>query len=374
MISFMFLFLASFILFENHPVFSEELNERAIGVNDAVLDLQGQKAVVMQKKVTYAPMEPMLKALQVSITYESNGNILLAQKADKWMRISLLDNSITTSVTGSTNQILYIKEKPFVPVRFVGEFFGYTVVSLPKHKVARLFNGKQRYNDSEFITQNRKMLDSYFGIYTGKIAYLTFDDGPNPNMAKILDILKSKQALATFFMIEPNMGKYPNVVKRIVEEGHYPGLHSVSHDKNKLYKGNTQNVAYEMELTRKTLVSIADFNSYLTRVPYGSKPYMSQAYRDHMAGYGFKMWDWNIDTQDWKYGKNNPRKIVENVKNGIQKLEKNNEPLVILFHGTNGTISILPEVIDLLRNKGYQLVPYDPNQHPVVNFWKDSRL
>jgi peptidoglycan/xylan/chitin deacetylase (PgdA/CDA1 family) len=109
---------------------------------------------------------------------------------------------------------------------------------------------------------------------TSKVVYLTFDDGPNKYTPKILDILKKKKAQATFFMIEGNIKRNPKIVNRMIQEGHYPGLHSVSHNARKLYRGSPKNVANEMEKTRQTLLRVSKFNSKLTRVPYGSKPYM----------------------------------------------------------------------------------------------------
>lgn len=131
-----------------------------------------------------------------------------------------------------------------------------------------------------------------------KIVYLTFDDGPNQYTPKVLDILKQKKVHATFFMIEGNIKSHPQTVKRMIREGNYPALHSVSHSVQKLYRGSSENVASEMEKTRKTLLKVANFNSKLTRAPYGSKPYMKKPLRDALAKKGFKMWDWTIDTLD----------------------------------------------------------------------------
>src|SRR3954469_22391082 len=85
---------------------------------------------------------------------------------------------------------------------------------------------------------------------SGKVVYLTFDDGPNQYTPKILDILKRKKAHATFFMIEGNIKRNPKTVQRMIKEGNYPALHSVSHDVRKLYRGSSNNVAIEMEKTR----------------------------------------------------------------------------------------------------------------------------
>jgi peptidoglycan/xylan/chitin deacetylase (PgdA/CDA1 family) len=204
-----------------------------------------------------------------------------------------------------------------------------------------------------------------------KVVYLTFDDGPNKYTPKILDILKKKRAQATFFMIEGNIKRNPKIVNRLIKEGHYPGLHSVSHSARKLYRGSPKNVANEMEKTRQTLLRVSKFNSKLTRVPYGSKPYMKKPLRDALAKEGFKMWDWDVDTLDWKYNRIMPSKITSRVKSGLKGKKG---PIVILFHDSRGTAQQLPIIIDYLRKKGYNLEVYNPQRHFVKNFWHDKRL
>ncbi|WP_066258936.1 polysaccharide deacetylase family protein [Neobacillus drentensis] len=206
---------------------------------------------------------------------------------------------------------------------------------------------------------------------TSKVVYLTFDDGPNRYTPKILDILKRKKAHATFFMIEGNIKRNPQTVQRMIKEGNYPALHSVSHDVRKLYRGSSNNVAIEMEKTRQTLLRVSKFNSKLTRAPYGSKPYMKKPLRDALAKKGYKMWDWDVDTLDWKYNRTSPSTITSRVKSGIRGKKG---PIVILFHDSRGTAQQLPIIIDYLRSKGYKIEVYNPKKHFVKNFWNDKRF
>ncbi|MRX73637.1 polysaccharide deacetylase family protein [Bacillus lacus] len=207
-----------------------------------------------------------------------------------------------------------------------------------------------------------------------KIAYLTFDDGPGKYTSTILDILKNKNAKATFFVVEPHITANKNSIVRVKNEGHYIALHSVTHDARKLYKGSSMNVAKEMETTRKTLNSILKVNSYLVRVPYGSKPYMTEPFRDWLVKYKFKMWDWTIDSNDWRYKTSQYTTIINNVKTSVPKVEKQKKPIIILMHERPQTVKALPQIIDYLKARGYVLVPYNPNQHVISNFWNDSRL
>ncbi len=70
-----------------------------------------------------------------------------------------------------------------------------------------------------------------------KITYLTFDDGPNTEVTpKILDILKSENVKASFFVIGKSVETHPEIVKRAYEEGYYIANHGYSHDNSVLYK------------------------------------------------------------------------------------------------------------------------------------------
>lgn len=366
----LFIMMGLFLM-GDRPAFAGEI-KITIGVNDLLIDLEGQEAKILDG-TGYSPVNPMLKGLQGTTTYDANKKIYTTTKNNKTLSFSITDNLITGS-DGTTypNLIKDVKGVPYIPIRLVGEYFGFTVKFLAKDKVVRVFNENHKLSDEQFIAKHRKALDKYFHILPSKVVYLTFDDGPNGYTAKILDILKKKEAQATFFMIEKNIKRYPDVVKRMAKEGNSLGLHSVTHDKNKIY-AKPQNVAKEMEATRKTLLAVSGFDTRLTRVPYGSKPYMTQAYRDDMAKNKFKMWDWTVDTEDWKYAKN-PKKVVDAVKNGIKKLDGKNKPIVILMHDSKTTVTVLPEIIDTIRKAGYEPVRYNPDKHIVVNYWGDKRL
>ena len=70
-----------------------------------------------------------------------------------------------------------------------------------------------------------------------KLLALTFDDGPHPKETyEVLDILKKHNVKATFFVLGTNAKKYPELVKREYEEGHYIANHGYSHKYSKIYK------------------------------------------------------------------------------------------------------------------------------------------
>jgi len=95
-----------------------------------------------------------------------------------------------------------------------------------------------------------------------KIIYLTFDDGPHPTVTPfVLDSLKEFEARATFFCIGNNIDKYPEIYKRILDEGHRIGNHTQSH-LNARKVSNSKWVDDVKEAAKR-------INSNLFRPPYG---------------------------------------------------------------------------------------------------------
>ena len=109
-----------------------------------------------------------------------------------------------------------------------------------------------------------------------KIAYLTFDDGPNKYTTQILNILKEKNGKATFFVIGGKVPHYKQTMQRLIKEGHYIGLHSMSHDVKRLYTGDPSALITEMEQTQNIVQQVTKLNTHLVRVPYGSMPYLKR--------------------------------------------------------------------------------------------------
>lgn len=121
-----------------------------------------------------------------------------------------------------------------------------------------------------------------------KILYLTFDDGPIPNLSeKIISLLKEYQAEATFFCVGDNVAKYPEVYQKIISEGHSVGNHTYSH-----LNGWLQNTNDYIENVEKCSEFV---QSTLFRPPYGKiKPAQQNILRKK---YLLIMWD--VLTRDY---------------------------------------------------------------------------
>ena len=206
------------------------------------------------------------------------------------------------------------------------------------------------------------------GKPTGKIVYLTFDDGPTTLTDEFLDLLKEQDIQATFFMQGINLQKtdLQENVKRAIKEGHYVGAHSMTHNYKKLY--NNGLFVSEMNETLSLIKDITGTNPKLVRPPYGSAPGLkSQQIRNEIVKAGIKIWDWTIDSNDWKL--KDPNQIVENIKK-----QTTNDREVILMHEKQQTLQALPEIIAFYKEKGYEFGVYNDADHFYLNFQNDKRL
>ena len=193
-----------------------------------------------------------------------------------------------------------------------------------------------------------------------KIAYITIDDGPSKYTSQILDILEENNVKATFFMLNDNMKLYNDEVKRIVNEGHGVGFHGVSHDVDELYKTSTSTLD-EFNTCNKTLYEITNTTSNLVRLPYGSKPYTPEENYTSLVNNDYLVWDWTLDTLDWKSTKD---QIVSNVLYyGREKDE-----IVVLMHEKEQSVKALNDTVKILKNRGYTILPITESISPK-NFW-----
>lgn len=165
-----------------------------------------------------------------------------------------------------------------------------------------------------------------------KIA-LTFDDGPDPEYTpKILDALKAAGAKATFFVIGENVESHPDIVRRILAEGHSIGNHSFTHpDISKIGKVRTD---VELNLTQRLIESVTGKSTLMFRPPYGedvepeTPDQVEPLTRSNELGYvtvGMK-----IDPNDWRSPPADEivRRVVQAAKDG-----KGN---VVLLHDSGG--------------------------------------
>jgi peptidoglycan/xylan/chitin deacetylase (PgdA/CDA1 family) len=174
-----------------------------------------------------------------------------------------------------------------------------------------------------------------------KIIYLTFDDGPTPEITDwTLKTLKAFDASASFFCIGQNVLAHPDIYKRIITEGHQVGNHSHEHIKG--WRSSTKNYIENVE---KASIHIS---SKLFRPPYGQLlPKQITA----LSQLDYKIIMWTILSLDWDY--NIPKeKCAENV------ITNTSDGDIVVFHDSekawNNMQYALPKVLEFFTEKGYK--------------------
>ncbi|WKX72579.1 polysaccharide deacetylase family protein [Streptomyces sp. XD-27] len=181
----------------------------------------------------------------------------------------------------------------------------------------------------------------------GKAVNITIDDGPDPVWTpQVLDVLRTNGVKATFCMIGPQAQAHPDLVKKVVAEGHRLCDHTVSHDITMDHKS----VAYQKKqiLDAKKMIENAAGGAKVRyyRAPGGA---FTPDSRRIAAEHGMRPLGWNVDTKDFELP--GSAGIVAAVKNELA-----NGP-TILFHDGGGprgeTVQALREVLPWLKSQGY---------------------
>ena len=175
---------------------------------------------------------------------------------------------------------------------------------------------------------------------------MTFDDGPHPKLTpKLLDMLKERNIKATFFVIGKCVAEFPDIAKRIVDEGHEIANHSWSHPQ--LTKLSPSAFASEIAQTNEAIEKATGIRPVTMRPPYMDiNATLTKRLNDE---YGLCVILWSVDPQDWKIRKS------EHVSSHIIK---NTAPgSIILAHDIHpSTIDAMPPALDALQSKGYKFV------------------
>jgi len=175
---------------------------------------------------------------------------------------------------------------------------------------------------------------------------LTFDDGPfEKHTEQTLDILGQHQIKATFFLLGVNMEKHPEIVKRMVHEGHAVGNHSYNHADFRLL---TKESAYtdQIEKTQEIFHQLLGNNPSSLRPPYGAITCDQAIYFYHK---GLKTILWSISTYDWDPQRNSVESILTHIA------QKEHAGAILLLHdiptndvfltGRNPMLQALPDII-----------------------------
>ncbi|GAA4289743.1 polysaccharide deacetylase family protein [Aestuariibaculum suncheonense] len=205
----------------------------------------------------------------------------------------------------------------------------------------------------------KKMFPNYVWdiTTTDKVIYLTFDDGPTPEITNwTLQTLRKHNAKATFFCIGNNIEKHPEIFQNILKEGHTIGNHTHNHLRG--WKTSLQDYLENIKQAQTTIeehkLEGIPLTINLFRPPYGKlKPKQGK----QLLSLGYKIIMWDIISFDWD--KDIPEDVcLENV------ISKTKSGSIVVFHDSLKAAKnmqyALPKVLKHFTEKGYRFeaIPY----------------
>ncbi len=174
-----------------------------------------------------------------------------------------------------------------------------------------------------------------------KLIALTFDDGPNYNTSKIIDVLNKYDIKATFFVLGNRAINNKDILRKMVDSGMEIGNHTYNH--LLLTKYDEDKIRSEIEDTSDVIYSATNKRPNLLRPSYGSVNNKIKK----VANMPIIIWD--IDTLDWKY--HNSKRITSRVVNKVRDGD------IILMHDIySASLNALGNIIPILKDNGYEFV------------------
>lgn len=195
------------------------------------------------------------------------------------------------------------------------------------------------------IGQKRLVPIYYVDTTENKVA-ISFDASWGSEYTEtILDILRENEIKTTFFLTGFWIEKYPELVKKIVAEGHELGNHTWTHPHlNTLDKTS---ITTELERVHSALTDLGGKEPHLFRPPFGE---YSDKVIEAADALGYQTIQWSIDSLDWK--DLDEGAIIERVNGNLHP------GAIVLFHN-NGryTTDALPEIIAFAKENNYEIIP-----------------
>lgn len=178
----------------------------------------------------------------------------------------------------------------------------------------------------------------------GNVIALTFDDGPGPYTAQLLDMLDQHGAKATFFLIGSKVSAQADMLRRMHARGHQLGNHSWSHPE--LPKLPVHQIASEIDRTNDAIKQATGITPSILRPPYGA---VNGVVLEQLRLRGMSSILWSVDTRDW--ADRNSDIVCSRAVAGARP------GAIILMHDIHQTsVNAVPCILNALKQQGYSFV------------------
>lgn len=239
-------------------------------------------------------------------------------------------------------------------------------------------NGKSQNTDKSLKTadtlksdkpdaKTQKPQENEFKDFDKKTVYLTFDDGPSKYTEEILKLLSAYQVKATFFVIGKTDTYSKKMYKEILKDGHTLGMHSYSHDYNKIYK-SLEDFDKDFTKIRDLLYDTTGYLSTIYRFPGGSSNSVMKedvsVFINYLNQKSVVYFDWNVVSGDATGVEYTPQELYESVINGIKVHNRS----IVLMHDTDAkgnSVKALKMILDTLTEQGVELLPLNEDVTPI---------
>ncbi|BCZ46696.1 polysaccharide deacetylase [Clostridium gelidum] len=222
------------------------------------------------------------------------------------------------------------------------------------------------------IITDKKATSVEKSVSCGKKVYLTFDDGPSCKITnEILDILDKNEVKATFFLIGNKIEGNEDVVKRMYDKGNSIGLHSYTHNFDKIYC-NEDAFIQEMIDCRNEINKTIGISPNIIRFPGGSSSRFSEKGIKVIHDNHFKLYDWNLDTTDGFNPRLSPDTLYRKAIKGSEKMYA----ITLLMHCTDmneNTSKALPKIIEYYKSQGYEFATITEDTPELYSRLRDKK-
>lgn len=227
--------------------------------------------------------------------------------------------------------------------------------TLSNTKIGWGIKREDNHEQPDVGSKNREVLEENNGICLGnnekKNIYLTFDEGYEAGYTpKILDTLKENNVSATFFITAHYLNTSEELVKRMIDENHIVGNHTVNH--KSMPTLTEEKVKSEIMDLHKSVYEKFGYEMKYIRPPMGE---FSEKTLSITSSLGYKTVMWSFAYEDWN---ENKQPEIQNAKDKILNNVHNGE--IMLLHANSKTnTEVLDSIIKEIKNMGYEFKSLD---------------